>query len=235
MSISQTQEGYWVIDGDTHVSHWVRQERRLDHDQNTLPILYRYVRPGDVVLDIGANIGDHTIAYSDWVGSRGKVFAFECGYEANACLRNNMRGRENVVVLDMALWSSEGWLNFNQDNKNFGASFVTKSDVVAHDSPIKCFPLDSFKINQIDFMKIDAEGSETEILRGAEIMIGRFKPIICMEVNGFALKRAGSSEEELLNLIKSFGYDYYIIQGQRIQPNASEDMPQYDILARKIY
>lgn len=234
MAIHQTQQGWWVIEGDTHVSKWVIESRRLDHDQNTLPILFKYVRPGDYVLDIGANIGDHTVAYSDWVGSKGKVTAFECGYEANACLRNNMRGRENVVILDMALWSSDGWLNFNEDNKNFGASFVMKSNVSSHESPVKCMDLDSITLERVDFMKIDAEGAESEILRGAEDTIGKFKPIICMEVNGFALKRAGSSEEELLNIIKSFGYDYEIIQGQRIQNNATEDMPQYDILAKKI-
>lgn len=232
MSISQTQEGWWVIDGDTHVSKWVIESRRLDHDQNSLPILFKHVRPGDYVLDIGANIGDHTIAYSDWVSVNGKVYAFECGYEANACLRNNTRGRENVVIFDTALWSGDGWLNFNEDNNNFGASFVAKSNVSSHDSPVKCIDLDSMKLSKVDFMKIDAEGAETEILRGAEGTIGKFKPIICMEVNGFALKRAGSSEEELINLIKSFGYDYEIIQGQRIHPNASEEIPQYDILAR---
>lgn len=226
MSISQTKEGYWIIDGDTHVSHWVRQEKRLDHDQNTLPILFKHVRPGDVVLDIGANIGDHTIAYSDWVGSNGKVIAFECGYEANACLRNNMRGRENVAIVDVALWSSDGWLNFNENNKNFGASFVAKSNVSSHDSPVKCIELDSLKFDRVNFIKIDAEGAECDILIGGKKTITRHLPVIVLEVNPSALIRANASEGMLMGLLRDLKYEWEFLFGEK------KDGEQYDIIAR---
>lgn len=223
--IKKTKEGWWIISEDTHVSKWVEQEGRLDHDQNTLPILYRYVRPGDVVLDIGANIGDHTIAYSDWVGSEGKVYAVECGSLACECLQKNLGSRSNVIIREIALWSEEGWLNFKLNDKNFGASHVEFNESNSNDNPVRCYSIDSLTIPRLDFVKIDAEGAETHILKGARRTILRLHPTLCLEVNSGALQRLGSSESELLTLLKGFGY-----QWKTLHPSEG-NKDQYDIIA----
>lgn len=224
--IRQTKEGYWIVDGDSHIGKWVEESQRLDHDQNTLPILYKYVRPGDVVLDIGANIGDHTIAYSDWVGNKGYVFAFECGDEPFKCLAANMKDRPNVACCNFALWSKNGFLNFNKDSLNVGASFVNEVEKSQFINQVQCRSIDSMDLIQVDFMKIDAEGAETEILLGAYKTIERCRPIICLEVNPSALIRNKSSEEALLSLIEAMGYWWNPIHEDRNQS-------QYDIICRK--
>lgn len=222
MSISQTQEGYWVIDGDTHISQWVKEARRLDHDQNTLPILYPYIRPGDFIMDIGANIGDHTVAYADWTGCDGHVVACECNPEALECLRRNTSKYRNVEIFPYAIHSEETTLYF-EEQSNVGASFVS---TMVKGQPVQAFSIDKMYLNQLDYLKIDAEGSETAILKGGSETIDTLHPVIVMEVNASALMRSGSSEEQLLNLLRDLKYEYkYLFQDKR-------DGEQYDIIAR---
>lgn len=64
-----TRMGHWIIDGDTHISKWVEETGRLGHDQDLLPRILKLIRPGDVVVDVGAFIGDHTFDYG--VATRG--------------------------------------------------------------------------------------------------------------------------------------------------------------------
>jgi len=194
--IRKTNAGHWIIHEDTHIGKWVEDEGRLDHDQNTLPILRKLVAPGFVVVDVGANIGDHTIAYSDWVGSAGTVLAFECNPEALECLGLNMKGRGNVQIFDVALWSEKGSLKLHRDN-NVGASHVTNDP---HSGTIRAVTLDSYHLPRLDFMKIDAEGCEAEILKGSVETLKRCRPILCLEVNNGALKR-------FEDFCSDFGYD----------------------------
>lgn len=222
MSISQTQEGWWIIDGDTHISKWVKEARRLDHDQNSLPILYRYVRHGDFILDIGANIGDHTIAYSDWVGPEGHIVACECNPEAIECLRRNTDKYRNVEIFPYAVHSHETTLYF-EEQANSGASFVSS---MIKGQPVKAYSIDGMFLTQLDYLKIDAEGSEVEILKGGLDTINRTQPVIVLEVNQSALIRSGTTEEALLNLLKDIKYEWKFLFGEK------KDGEQYDIIAR---
>lgn len=222
MSISQTPEGWWIIDGDTHISRWVLENKRLDCDQNSLPILYHYVRPGDFILDIGANLGDHTIAYSDWVGSDGHVVACECNPEAVECLRRNVANRRNVEVFPYAIHSKETTLYF-EEQSNTGASFVS---TMIKGQPVKAYSIDGMFLAQLDYLKIDAEGSEVEILKGGLETINRCHPVIVTEVNRSALMRAGTTEEALLDILRKCRYEWKPLFGEI---NSGE---QYDIIAR---
>ncbi len=222
MAIKQSPEGWWIIEGDTHVSQWVIENKRLDCDQNTLPVLYRYIRPGDFVLDIGANIGDHTVAYADWTGCEGHVVACECNPEAIECLRRNTTKYKNIEIFPYAIHSHETTLYF-EEQPNAGASFVTS---MIKGQPVKAYSIDGMFLTQLDYLKIDAEGSEVEILKGGLDTINRTQPVIVMEVNQSALMRAGTTEEELLNVLRDNRYEWKPLFGDK------KDGEQYDIIAR---
>src|SRR5687767_9160852 len=81
--------GIAVLEKDSHISKWCESEKRLDHDQNLLPVILSYVKKGDWVVDAGAFIGDHTRAYLDRVGATGVVVALEPNPEAFECLKHN--------------------------------------------------------------------------------------------------------------------------------------------------
>ena len=92
----------WVLHGD-QISQWVEQEGRLDHDQNLLPTILAHIKPGDTVVDAGAFIGDHTVAYSKAVEEEGWVIAFEPNPVARKCLRHNLKKHHNVTLMDYGL------------------------------------------------------------------------------------------------------------------------------------
>lgn len=231
--IEQTAEGWWIISDDSHIGKWVKECKRLDHDQWLLQKLCHYVRPGDMIVDVGANIGDHTIAYLDWVAEHGEVHAFEVGDKAFECLSRNCNPYRfpQCYLHNVALYNRKCRLSFYQVGNNVGSTYVEmQRDLKA--IVVDAVPMDNFGFERLDFLKIDAEGAEPLILEGAKETIKRFHPIICMEVNTTCLNRAGSSEAELLEMMKHFGYWYFVLQGQRNQPTDDPENAQYDILAR---
>ena len=75
-----------ILETDNCICRFVEQSGRLDHDQNMLPIVLSYIPIGGVVIDVGAFIGDHTIAYLNKVRENGMVYAFEPYINAFECL-----------------------------------------------------------------------------------------------------------------------------------------------------
>jgi len=59
----KTKEGWAILENDTHIGLWVQQNKRLDFDQNSLPVVLPYIKAGDTVVDIGANIGAYSYAF----------------------------------------------------------------------------------------------------------------------------------------------------------------------------
>lgn len=233
--IRQTKEGYWIIDGDTHVSAWVEQSGRLDHDFNTLARLCGHLRPGDTVIDCGAFIGDHTIAYANAVGPQGKVIAIEANDAAFACLYNNLGHYNQVACLNCGVSDQLELISLIRDS-NAGASYATHD---LDDDPVHAYALDDLffyrfehngilampLIRSLKLLKMDIEGYEVRALRGAKKLIEAYRPILFLESNEGALLRAGTSRKELMDLISSLGYVSRIFQD-----GVPADAPQYDII-----
>lgn len=218
------ENGIAVIDGDTHISKWVEDNGRLDHDQNMLPLVLRHIRPGDFVVDIGAFIGDHTIAYSNQVTTSGKVFAFEPSEKVYECLVYNTMRLGNVMCFKVALAGKEKFHFKMVHDKNEGASFIFNDTA----SEKLTMTLDDYELQQCNFIKIDAEGFEIEILQGAEETIKRFSPKMLIEVNRHSLARRGKTAEQLYEVLTKIGYAY-----ANIYPNHSLDGVMVDVLCQR--
>lgn len=211
--------GIAVIEGDTHLSKWVEESGRLDIAEQMLLPFRKYIPVGGRVLDIGANIGDHTATYSKWVGEEGAVYAFEPNPVAYECLCHNFSSSKNVFPSSCALSSISGRSSLVMSD-NVGASFLS-----GNTGAVVLRMLDEYRFLSIDFIKIDVEGFETKVLRGAKITIQNTRPVMLIEVNAAALERAGSSSSELLSLISSYGYSAEITD-----PKLTLSSPQFDVL-----
>ena len=95
--------GIALLKDDQCICRFIRESGRLDHDQNMLPLLKEFIKNGDVVLDIGAFIGDHTIYYSKLVGDNGSVIAFEPNRDSFFCLEHNLKAYKNVELINSAI------------------------------------------------------------------------------------------------------------------------------------
>lgn len=202
-----------IIEHDTHISAWVEESGRLDHDQHALPIILEHIRPGDWVVDAGAFIGDHTRAYLDRVGTDGHVIAFEINPEALECLEHNC---PEAIVVKAGLSDQERFLAYSQA-LNAGSGHVVETPGEIH-----LIPLDAINLDRCDFIKLDVEGCEIEAVRGAAGTIYRCRPKMWIEVNEGALARRGQTPERLIEVVEGFGYD--------VTAHPPEKGAQYDIL-----
>lgn len=208
-----------VLESDTHISKWVSDTGRLDHDDYSLGIILPNIKKGDWVVDGGAFIGDHTTAYLRAVGPTGKVIAFEPNPEAYQCLLHNCPSSQNIFA---GLGEKDEKLRFSTST-NIGASHICGLG----DKKVNIVTLDSYRLSRLDFLKLDVEGFELSALKGAKSTINKLRPLMWIEVNEGALKRNEQSPLSLLTFISSeLGYEV------TAYPNSG--IEQYDILCKPL-
>lgn len=218
--------GIAVVEGDHWLSKWVEECGRLTHDVTVYAHILPLIPEGGVVVDAGAAIGDHTVAYADKVGPTGRVLAFEPNPVAMECLIYNTRQYPQVSTFHVGLSNAPGHAGVNHDSGgNLGAASL---DYVRHGS----VPLDSLDrivrsegLPRLDLIKADVEGFELYLLQGAVRTICRFRPILIVEINLGCLRRVGLEAEDVLGFIGALNYDV-----APLTPDYS--LEQYDVICR---
>jgi FkbM family methyltransferase len=164
------------------------------------------VQPGMTVLDIGANIGVHTVDLSRLVGSAGVVHAFEPQRLVFQVLCANvaLNSCKNVFTHYAAVGAASDTLlvpllDPDQDD-NYGGLSIAGAE---QGEPVSVITVDSLGLSVCHIIKLDVEGMETEALRGAAATIARLRPILYVEND----RQPRSAE--LIGLLQSFGYRLY--------------------------
>ncbi len=162
--------------------------------QEELDMLGKILRLGDYVLDVGAFIGTHSLAFAHFVGKEGRVDSFEPRPELFAVLEANLKihnSCQNVVLHQSAVGAERGLLIVPSLDLtkplNFGAEILT-APVKSPQSVVEVdvIRIDDLPIVRLDFLKIDVEGAEAQVLIGAAGTIERFQPFIFAECNSIA-------------------------------------------------
>lgn len=224
--IKKTSGGLWVLVDDTHISRWVEQHNSLAHDHAMLPKVLEEIPPGGWVVDVGASIGDSTASFIERVDAGGVVIAYEPNMDAYACLRRNC---PTATCLPYALGAPGDPIMLElAPSENAGARYLRPAgfekekgesvQIATLDSDTQDYP-------RLDLLKIDAEGFELNILRGAEQTIAKFRPKLVIEINKGALARQGTDAGEVSTWLQEHGYEWTILQGEG---HAAAE--QYDIL-----
>jgi FkbM family methyltransferase len=179
-------------------------------------------QPNDVVIDVGANIGYFTIYASRKVGKNGLVIALEPMDEAYDCLIKNLRLNriDNVKPFKLALWSSETTLKL-YGTKGAFTSAISKVDVfkkliqqkkleLIKEYEIKTIKLDdlikNINLSKVDWIKIDVDGSEYEVILGSMNTLKRFKPKLIIEIHN---QEIGN---KILKILKNLGYKVSLVK-----------------------
>ena len=149
------------------------------------------LRPGMVVLDVGANIGYYTLQAAVRVGPGGQVHAFEPVAASHARLVQNVRLNEltNVAAVRAAAGSrrGSGVIHLQTDaTRGMRGSRLGRSDATGLTEAVDVIPLDDYVnesgIPAVDVVKIDVEGHELEVLQGMEGILARGSPHVMLEV-----------------------------------------------------
>lgn len=164
------------------------------------------IKEGEVVLDIGANIGYYTLIAARIVGKKGKVFAFEPHPENFALLKKNVEinGYDNVVLINKAVSNKNGKVRLYLSERDTGASSIYPEDS-QKSIEVETIRLDDYFKDfkgKIDFVKMDIEGSEGEALQGMRGIIDKNKNIkIITEFWQKALNKSEVKAKEFFEMI----------------------------------
>ncbi len=192
------------------------------YEPATIRLYQKFVSPGDTVLDIGANIGAHALPLAQRVGTTGKVIAFEPTDFAYSKLQKNLQLNPKLTdtlvleqlmltdndnnVSEKAIYSSWPLVDTKEVHENHlgSAKSTSGSQAVTLDTYLQ-----QKAIGTIHFIKLDVDGFECDVLRGALSTLQKHKPIIFMELAPYVFAERGHSLNELLDLIQQAGYQFY--------------------------
>jgi len=166
----------------------------------------KLISPGDRVIEVGANIGAHSLGIANKVGFKGRVYAYEPQPACFAFLQSQIALNQvgNIVAINKGCADSSGVLWFKAPNyaapANFGAVELT-AWAGAGDIPVEVTTLDDVHDGEhIRLLKMDVEGMEAAVLRGAQRLIERCFPILYLENDRVA------KSDALIQLVQGLGY-----------------------------
>jgi FkbM family methyltransferase len=167
-------------------------------------LLSLFIAPGQIVADVGANLGTHTVAFAKRVGPAGTVLAFEPQRVIHQLLCTNvaLNGLTNVRAFHAAVAEKTGGLRVPPIDYAAGGNFGGVSfGQWKEGETVPVLTIDGFGLESLRLLKVDVEGMELAVLTGARATIERAQPVIYFENNG------PDGSPEVVKLLRSLGYD----------------------------
>jgi len=200
------------------LSDWIPQDIYLtgDFEGTTSNIAMKLLKPGDTVLDVGANIGWFSLLFAQCVGKSGSVLAYEPMPAIASKLKRNLElnQADNVSVSNLALSDHSGIARFYAGHEsNTGTSSLREPNNSAGSIEVQLAPFDTIfeDRSKVTLVKIDVEGAELQVLRGMEKLLRIAQPILLLEVTDKFLRDMGDSAESMLQFVAQLGYVCYVI------------------------
>ena len=199
-------------------------------DKSEIALLKKWVRPGDCVIDIGANIGFYSSLFSRLVGSRGSVHAFEPDKQNFKHLRDIVAGLRNVKINMLAVSDLNGPINIytsKESNTDHRSYFFEEYDEFykSRSTRLDDYIKGRFKV---DLIKMDIQGAEYSALRGMSKTLGNNHDIILlMEYWPEGLKRQGVTIDTVTAYFKKLGMRIYVIGENGLKKLGSREIQKY--------
>jgi len=183
-----------------------------EYEPDTQAIIRRYLRPGDVAIDAGANIGIHTMPMSEAVGPQGVVLAVEPLPAVRDRLERNLalNRATNVRVIAQAASDREGSAQLyppRADAANWGQASLTRLSHLDPGAPIEVplITLDALVraqgLDRLRLIKIDVEGHDREVMAGAIALIDRYHPVLIFEFSPEHTSEIGNDWDDTVGLL----------------------------------
>lgn len=205
------------------------------YEQGTVSVLQDFLKQEDTFIDVGANIGWLSLVGANAVGINGKVIAFEPVPSTFEILKSNkeLNKFSQITLHQFALGNSEEIVTIYPETDNRGGA-----SILNHESDcgieIEVKKLDNLELNtKVDVIKIDVEGFELDVLKGAFKTIKKDKPKLIIE---HSIDRNNTAEQfEIYNWILDLGiYKIYKLkngkerQSELIEIHSHQDLPEHD-------
>ena len=190
--------------------------------------------PNGTFIDVGAHIGYYSLKAAGLVGVNGHVLAIEPNPQTLPKLRGNIEASDAraVSVWPVACADSESTLQlYAAPRSNTGESSLSMENASQEGANVTAYsvrarPLDAIvkeaKLDRVDMIKIDVEGAEFQVLKGAAQTLTDFRPVLIIELEQSQLKAMGTSIEEINQFLAAHGYP----SGRRVDHANFEFVPQ---------
>jgi FkbM family methyltransferase len=188
-------------------------------ESKTWHALEPYLPPGGTFIDVGAHIGWYSLKAAHVLGPKGRVIAVEPNRETLLRLRDNIRASGAgavILVAPVACFDSETTLTFYAAPRvNTGRSSLSLANASEQGSVAASYPVPARRLDDIvreagatrvNAIKIDVEGAEFQVLKGAAETLDRYRPAVSVEVIDAQLKSMGASAKEVMTFMQSHGY-----------------------------
>jgi len=197
---------------------------RVIINQEMVDFFKKFIKKGDLVIDIGANIGDTTVPMALAAGSSGITLGFEPNSYVFKILEKNAsvnKEKQNIVPLNYAISVKEEEFYYVSSEASFANGAISPTKESAHGkfvlpNKIKGVNLMTLleekypdQLEKLSFIKIDTEGYDKEIIKSIAGLIEKYKPVIVAESFGDSTPEA---KMELFDVIKQHGYEIFYFE-----------------------
>ena len=197
------------------------------YEEEEIAFTRRVLRPGDTAVDAGAHVGFFTMQMAAAVGAAGRVYAFE-PFDGNADLLERSvaenRFEDRVIVQRAAVGAAAGLatLTFQVETLNSGGAYLLRDGTAPlagnRKKEVPLVALDALDIRRpVRFIKMDVEGAEPQVIRGAARILKEDRPVILSELHPTQLDRAsGVTADDFLDQMRALGYRAQTVAGAPI-------------------
>jgi len=199
----------WFDGADDQLVRWIRSQGVWEAD--VMKLLSRTLRPGGVFVDVGAHVGFHSVLAGQLVGPGGKVFAVEPAPWAVDLLRANvMRHGLDVTVLPFAASDTAGTVRLALDEAHRSGAHLSEAEDAVE---VEARPLDELLPDvAVDVLKVDVEGAEPLVLRGAGGLLRRSPHVLAVVEFRDERHLSGESPAEVLAFYESLGFELCLLR-----------------------
>lgn len=202
-----------LIKNDSHHSVWIKEAKKLDHNDyhlhKTKKALDKFFPRRNInsslMIDVGAHWGTHTIFFAK---QNSRVVAFEPVKDNFKCLVHNLSKFSNVILINNPVSDSNETVEMINPSKTQNGTYQCEKS----ETGLECKTIDSYRFQNLIYLKVDVEGYEYKVLMGARETIDRCKPIIDIETS---IHR--SNYNDIMIWIRDNNYSVYDSVGDEVQ------------------
>ena len=192
-------KGWWLPDSDTHFENYIDDRGYQTIHRDTILKYIRQYKPVTAsCIDVGSHVGFWSKDFTQYFKH---VYAFEPMDEVRECLFENIKAK-NYTCFTNGLGNEMAVKKVKYNPEATGNTYISEDG----NKEISIKKLDTFYLPDIDYIKIDAEGYEIEVLKGGTKLIEMYKPFIHVEVKGKVLVKQGLTNEDIINYFDSINY-----------------------------
>ena len=209
----------------TFIANDLSTIKRFYEEEIEIRILERLINRGDVVIDIGANIGCYSYHLAHFVFSTGRVISFEPRSNIHDRLKRQLKEFQHCTVEQLGVSNAETIGDLYLPTSHGRSSLVKHDDFVGFRSEkIQLVTLDQYidkdGTRALAFIKIDVEGHEYEVIHGAGRTLRTYHPLVLCESEDRHLEVQGKSVRMFLELMRGYNYNSYVVEEFKLVPAA---------------